>query len=422
MVDNEISIKIIEEGNFENVFKDVVGNICFALPIPGFRFTATKDQNGDEQFTDFEWSMCSEAWEKFIKIQIESDEKKYRTKSNAGEIAEMPSTVPVITSHQYKNAITLNKDKNAHLQQVEADVGKNLKFKDGKLYFQGLEASAARLVDKFTDENLSDIDLPLIRALYGVILKNIKFNAETLLNKKSRNDMIGYTVNIYLPDFFKMIGLDPKINKSTVAYAVEKISNFNRILGIMQKYYPEHGRTYKSIYPIMVFMGYNEKNNTIHFASPYMNLLIWDVLHDSIKTDKQGKPKLNKKGEPLMLPAHSFLIKGSLAGERNVRAAEIVCIIVTLIEQAGDNTPHIKASTIIERHPALKQALDEKTDMSNKNQLLKRTFTTAWKYLRKHTTLEERYKNIKLPSEKQFPTMSTLDMIFEFPHDGKSKN
>ena len=419
MISNEISQKIIDEGNFVKVFHDLLGNISFALPIPGFVSSTNKDPNYEEEFTDFEWDMYTDAWERYVKLKLKEDVQKYRTKNSAGEVVEVSSSMPIITNPNYQNAMTLNQDKNAHLQQINSDVVNNLKFEDGKLYFKGHVASAVSLVGKFTNENLSDIDLPLMRTLYGIILKNIKINPESLLNRKSRGNALGYTVHIYLPDFLSMIGLDPKINKASIAYAVEKVSSFNRILGIMKEYSPAHGKTFKAIYPVMLFMGYEEKNNTIHFASPYMNVLIWEVLQASIRKDSKGNPRLNKKGEPLMLPAHSFLIKNSLAKERNVRAAEIVCIVVALIEQAGNNTPHIKASTIIERHPALKQALDETKTASNKNNILKRAFSTAWKYLKEDTILAGYYKNIQLPPPDKYPTMSTLDMVFEFPHEGK---
>ena len=117
-----------------------------------------------------------------------------------------------------------------------------------------------------------------------------------------------------------------------------------------------------------------------------------------------------------MLPSHSYLVKTSIAKERNRRAAEIVCVVVTLIEQAGNNVPHIKAQTIVDRCPDLKNALNA-ADSSNKSHVLRRAFAGAWKMLPKQTRLAEVYKNIQFPSA--IPTASTLDMVFEFPHDGK---
>ena len=169
----------------------------------------------------------------------------------------------------------------------------------------------------------------------------------------------------------------------------------------------------------MQLVGHNDKDNTIQFSSPYMNKLIMTILQASIQTDRQGNYKLKSSGEPFLLASHSYLVKSSIAKERNKRAAEIVCIVVTLIEQAGDNTPHIKAQTIVDRCPDLKNALDAASS-GNKSLILKRAFTAAWKMLPKQTRLAEVYKNIKFPSA--IPTASTLDIVFEFPHDGKITN
>ena len=49
----------------------------------------------------------------------------------------------------------------------------------------------------------------------------------------------------------------------------------------------------------------------------------------------------------------------------------------------------------------------------------------AWELLRTQTLLTKCYKNIKLPDPKAsdfckyIPTTSTLDTIYEFPHEGK---
>ena len=167
----------------------------------------------------------------------------------------------------------------------------------------------------------------------------------------------------------------------------------------------------------MQLVGHDDTENTISFSSPYINKLIMTILQASLQTDRKGNVKLKTSGEPFLLPSHSYLVKTSIAKERNKRAAEIVCVVVTLIEQAGDvGTPHIKAQTIVDRCPDLKNALDA-ADSSNKSHVLRRAFSKAWAILPKQTRLAEVYKNIKFPSA--IPTASTLDMVFEFPHDGK---
>ena len=87
--------------------------------------------------------------------------------------------------------------------------------------------------------------------------------------------------------------------------------------------------------------------------------------------------------------------------------------------------PHIKAETIVERNTQLKESLMASKSTSDKNKKLNRAFTKAWELLRTQTDLLNTYKNIVLPDPKApdfckyIPTTSTLDTVYEFPHEGK---
>ena len=155
--------------------------------------------------------------------------------------------------------------------------------------------------------------------------------------------------------------------------------------------------------------------------------VIQDIYKASIRKSKVNLPRTDRSGNMLTLPSHSYLIKSSITKEKNKKAAEIVFIIVTLIEQAGNCTPHIKASTIVERNTQLRESIESSKSTSDKNKKLSRAFTKAWELLRTQTTLTETYKNIRLPDpsapdfSKYIPTTSTLDTVFEFPHEGKTE-
>ena len=186
-----------------------------------------------------------------------------------------------------------------------------------------------------------------------------------------------------------------------------------------------NGKIYKSYYPIFLFTGYAQKTNTLEVYSPYLTRVINNILEKAVKLNpKTQKPILNKIGKPIPLPSHSFLIKPTIAKERNFIAVENVVFIVQLIEQAGDNTPHIKANTLIERNPQLQYRLNE-TDSKHKSRVLQRIFKSTWELLRDQTHLIEVYKNIKLPDPDDpanIPTVKSLKkMVFAFPHEGKIK-
>ena len=105
-----------------------------------------------------------------------------------------------------------------------------------------------------------------------------------------------------------------------------------------------------------LWMAVEEQDNTIRFTSPYLNMLLYKVMKESIQ---QIETVLNSiSGTVIAFEAHhSYLVKTSIAKERNKRAAEIVRIVCVLIEEAGNNTPHISAQTILDRHAELAQAL-----------------------------------------------------------------
>lgn len=56
------------------------------------------------------------------------------------------------------------------------------------------------------------------------------------------------------------------------------------------------------------------------------------------------------------------------------------------------------------------------------NKMLKRAFSKAWDILPKHTKLKETYQDIKLPLSTDVPSMSSLDIVYKFPHNGKTKS
>ena len=174
----------------------------------------------------------------------------------------------------------------------------------------------------------------------------------------------------------------------------------------------------QSVLPVLTDYRYNPDSNTIHFSSPYMTKLVSEIYKASIRKDKKGEPII-KNGKPQMYPAYSFLISSDIARERNKRAVEIVQVVVTLIEQAGNHNPNIRANTIIERTCLLRHSLMGK-NTSTKNSVLKKAFSKAWELLESKTALQKVYKDIQLPSPEEIPTTSNLDMVFRFPHTGKN--
>lgn len=327
--------------------------------------------------------------------------KSNRTKAKAGNITDIPNRLPIITNRAYQNALTFNKNDCAYIQPLSYT--DNLNYKNGILYSKGFPATLEKLS---TDENFSKFNLPLLWALYGIILNSIQQNADTV-------------ITIYYPDFAKKIGKSSNIGKNDVRECVNSISCFKSAAGIIN-----NGTQCKDILPVITTLEYDAEKNTIRLDSPYIVRIIQEIQTASIKKDKKGRPMPKKNGKPQMLPSHSYIVDMTIVKEKNKRAVEIVFIIIALIEQAGNSTPHIRAKTIIDRSPLLHKSLDGQSS-SNKNILLKRAFEKAWELLREKTFLSSVYSDIQLPDPKDkafIPTHATLNMPFSFPHNGKCKD
>lgn len=347
------------------------------------------------------------------KTDSEDNPEKHRSKSKAGIVDEIPSALPIITNKEYQNAMSYNDDDKAYLQPLKSL--ENLEFTNGMLFFktgkETIPATLASLKDVVTNETIKDFNLPLLRAFYAIFLK--KFEKTWNEDRSVSNE-----VSIYIPDLAKQIGF-PNINYADFTDKIyQDIQSFKNIMGIIDR-----GKRGNDILPLINFEGYFAETNTIKFSSPYMTKIIQDIFNASRRENRVKLADPDKNAG--MLPSYSYIPNMKLAKEKNQRAVEIVCIVMVVIEQAGNNTPHITARNIIYRNPLLKQALEKAEDNRRRNMYLKRAFSKAWELLKTHTDILEKYKNIKLPDAsdpKCIPTINTLDMVFEFPHTGKIKN
>ena len=347
---------------------------------------------------------------------INKEKQTYITRAKAqeaGAITDAPKSLAVPTLSGYQNSVSLYQSGGAYLQPISSTDA--LKFKNGKMYFENKgmkEVSEVELQNMKTKEGIDDIDLPMLRIFYSIILTQFE-----ITGCKELQDVLTMSVSA-LAEF---MGLKPNLNKKDIARVIDKAQSYHNVIGVLHG--TRNGKPVQSLYPVLNFEGYNDKNKTIRFSSPYMNYVIQTVYNLATRKTKNGEIKAKKNGEPLRIASHSYLIDSSIAKERNKAAVENVVIIVTLIEQAGNGTPQISAKTLIDRNVQLSERLNNST---NKTQLLNRTFSKTWQLLRDNTRLKEFYKNIKLPDPTDpafIPTIKMLDsMVFKFPHDGKNKS
>ena len=342
------------------------------------------------------------------------EQKGYKTKARAGDLDEIPTSLAFPTVGGYQYSTGLHEAGDAYIQPLTSTDG--LSFDDGKMYFADnriKQVSEVELQNMKTKEGIDTIDLPLLRTFYSII-----FNAF----QKANYQQLKPVITLYVPELAKYLGLRKSgLNREDITNIIIKTQAFHNIVGIQHGI--RNGKPTQSIYPVLNFEGYSEEKNTISISSPYFNNLIRTLYNLAVKKDKDGKPQIKRNGSPAFaLPMNSYLVNADIAKERNKVAVENVFIIVALIEQAGNNIPRIKASTIVERNVQLQERL---SNHAKPNLLLSRTFKKTWELLRTKTTLGQSYCNIQLPDPKDpanIPTMSTLETtVFKFQHDGKIK-
>ena len=342
----------------------------------------------------------------------EQQKKCYRTKKLAGAIDEIPEFVLAITNKEFQNALTFKRNDTAYLQQIRNE--DMLQYSDVDYWVDGKPAEARAVKKFFTATDCETFDLPLLRVCFTILFKKLEKSG---IESASLHDV----VTIYYPDLAKKLGKSANTSKNDICSCIKIMKNFENLVGEIDR-----NKRSNKILPVITKLHLDEEKNTICFASPYLVHIIQAIHQASIRKAKKGQPSFKSNGLPNRYPAYSYLIKSSIAKEQNKRAVEIVFCIVELIEQCGNNEPHIKAGTVIDRIPALGQAIQNCATAGNKNNQLKRAFSKAWELLITQTNLSEKYQNIMLPcpedgafKEKWIPTSSTLDKVFRFPHDGK---
>lgn len=364
--------------------------------------------------------------------ETQKQKNKYRTKSQAKATESMPDKIPIITIPPWEYALSFHQNEYSFMLTEPRDrVGDTHGGTCSQTNIHGGTSPpdvciwAGNQTQAFAQGTVPDVDLPILHFLYGLILKKWSEDADAIIERYTDDpkQMLSYNVTFYIPDFIRATGITANANGETVRGIIKKIEGYSGILGIVKEYRVGYGSTYAH-YPVLVLIEYDESDNTITFASPFMNRIAMKTLYDSIRYDRQGNAMRSKSGKLNMKPSHSYRINSGILKERNKRAVEVACMVAALIDKAGNQTAHIRFRTIINRFEQLKQDIENVSSTSNKNRILRTTFSKAWEFLAKYSDLSEKYKNIRLPDPNDkdaIPTMKTLDAVVTFPHEGRIK-
>ena len=152
--------------------------------------------------------------------------REYRTRKKSGAMTPIPATIPTITIKSFQNAMTLNLDDKAYLQPLSSL--DNLVFENGILYFDGLPATAAKLSNRYTKEGIDNINLPILRMFYAIIM-------ERFFKTWKEDGSIDEVISIYYPDLAKRMGKSSNISKLDIENFITTITSFQNIMGIVDK-------------------------------------------------------------------------------------------------------------------------------------------------------------------------------------------
>ena len=395
-----------------------------------------------------EWRLPTDEYETLVKGKIESwlgeehtaevkpveaaeEKRTNRTRKAADDIVDKPKNLlEIITHPQYVNALGTEESGNAYLQLYRRDAIEDIIFDDGSIYFKSgnKRVLQAQLTDFRTKEGISDLDMPMLRVLYNFYLQGKRKNPEVKV------------VTAYIPDLYEYVTGEGKRNVPATVYLKDEAGNFvldeNGEKKIARKGFADYlldlfrknlhnaigtiytGRPDPSQYPVITFQGYNAELNTISFSSPYFEKLIGTMEENRLEYTHKTNGRQFKLGKPV----HSLMIHSDIVSERNKIAIRNTEIIVTVIEQAGESVknPHIRIATIIERNELLAEKLASSKNISRD---LDRAFRKTYELLRTHTRLQEKYKDIQLPSEADIPKARDYrSKVLTFNHKGLNKN
>ena len=315
----------------------------------------------------------------------------------------------VISDDKYKHALTPQKNKTAFIAVIDPKAFDGLTIQDGYLRLDDEIMGRFGQYIKGKYEDISEIDLPLLIQCYTAAFKAL-------------HSSDSHTITVYQPQFFKEMGIDRHGSKS--ADIMKKITAFRDLWGYLA--------TDNTLVKVFDLIEINEKNQTMTFAAPYM-IRIWEKLDAKNHIERNSK-----KGELISYdrPYHNSLVHSTIANERNKTAVELVYLMTSGLLQRGfipdgktynrkqiKNIPQgiitysVTFRTLLKNAPLLRNRIDSYSSISDKNRALRRAFEKAYSLLETKTDAQQYFCNLQW--QTFIPTMTTLDAVLTFTHEGK---
>ena len=346
---------------------------------------------------------------------------------NLGRVPD--GVMSLISLPEYKNSLSWKENDYGYLQLFKPDV--DFEFRGMVLFINGVPATTMSFADAFTKENLSDIDMPMVTGLFNTILLNLRDVLDEINNPlfedemdyyhrryhsysndsfwnwyMIRNkDLFGFNVPIFVPDLMRYCGYKHVYGKQLENF-VEKIDALCRVVGYMDR-----GRDIEKRFQMMS-QGFYKETYVYYLHSPYMNKLIERILRDTNHPwlNYKGKVRYDSKGQIMQKPPFVTVVDPAILSEKNKRAVEVVNKMAVWLYTIGPrNEPNKRISTLIHDCAELEDALDRAwPDTKKVNQILKRTFTAVWDYIKEYTHIYDDFDVEKIiPTKRDWKIADT---------------
>ena len=179
-------------------------------------------------------------------IEHETKKRTNRTRKKDYVDTSLTKHISLIIDQEYESGLSLRKSGSAYLTPLESTDGLNYDANTGKLYFEGVPVSEAKLeeISRGKVVEIGEFDLPLLKLFYSIILADIK-------NTINQNQYaINESFTIYLPDLAELMGKGRNLSDNDIIMLRNKTGAFQTIYGIIRD--PKYPKRIGSALPLLV--------------------------------------------------------------------------------------------------------------------------------------------------------------------------
>lgn len=209
----------------------------------------------------------------------------YRTKKMAGETDEVPELIMLPSTSNYRAALSFREDGKDFVVPLRQELKIRYDKVTGEFFYDDVELGLLDL-ENARKADLTTTDLWPLRVMYSIIGKSLteEFNKGTLQPKR----VIEHSVKVRVPDLIGALCSKGNVSKERAVDLLNKLLNYENVIGIIYEYEARRNKEFPSYYPMLLWMAVETKDNTIRFTSPYLNMLLYKIMEESIRVDRRG--------------------------------------------------------------------------------------------------------------------------------------